>query len=146
MHNILVVWNTYSECQEVKCITLELFNDLFWQVDSGFFLEIDVKIVGKSIRDRVSLIKWRRQRIVLGRNGKTEESNTKTEAQNLLQVPSTAPPLGGPPSLPSETEELQTEAVSLVCSAPTSATTATRERQLDVEISTQKMIKIFFPQ
>lgn len=145
MHNMLVVWNTYSECQEVKFITSELFNDLFWQVDSGFFLEIDVKIVGKSIRDRVSLIKWRRQRIVLGRNGKTEESITKTEAQNLLQVPSTGPPLGGPPSLPSETEELQTEAVSLVCSAPTSATTATSERQLDIEISTQKMIG-FFPQ
>ncbi|KAG1949951.1 serine/threonine-protein kinase WNK2 [Pimephales promelas] len=89
-------------------------------VESGFFLEVDVKIVGKSIRDRVSLIKWRRQRIV--RNGKTEESMTKTEAQNLLQVPSTGPP---PPGLPSETEELQTEAVSLVCSAPTSATTAT---------------------
>ncbi|XP_077060057.1 serine/threonine-protein kinase WNK2 isoform X2 [Siphateles boraxobius] len=94
-------------------------------VESGFFLEIDVKIVGKSIRDRVSLIKWRRQRIVLGRNGKTEEIITKTEAQHLLQVPSTGPPLGGPPSLPSETEELQTEEVSLVCSAPTSATTAT---------------------
>lgn len=109
-----------------------MFNDLFWQVESGFFLEIDVKIVGKSIRDRVSLIKWRRQRIVSGHNGKTEESSTKTETQNLLQVPSTGPPLGGPPSLPSETDELQTEAVSLVCSAPTSAATATRERQLDV--------------
>ncbi|XP_067243944.1 serine/threonine-protein kinase WNK2 isoform X3 [Chanodichthys erythropterus] len=94
-------------------------------VESGFFLEIDVKIVGKSIRDRVSLIKWRRQRIVSGHNGKTEESSTKTETQNLLQVPSTGPPLGGPPSLPSETEELQTEAVSLVCSVPTSAATAT---------------------
>ncbi|KAF4107294.1 hypothetical protein G5714_011658 [Onychostoma macrolepis] len=94
-------------------------------VDSGFFLEIDVKIVGKSIRDRVSLIKWRRQRSASARNGKTEERSTKTQAQNILQVPSTAPPVGGPPSLPSETEELQTEAVSLICSAPTSATTAT---------------------
>ncbi|KAK2874902.1 hypothetical protein Q8A67_022055 [Cirrhinus molitorella] len=92
-------------------------------VDSGFFLETDVKIVGKSIRDRVSLIKWRRQRNVSGRNGKTEERSTKT--QNLLQVPSTGPPVAGPPSLPPETEELQTEAVSLVCSAPSSATTAT---------------------
>ncbi|XP_050978821.1 LOW QUALITY PROTEIN: serine/threonine-protein kinase WNK2 [Labeo rohita] len=92
-------------------------------VESGFFLEIDVKIVGKSIRDRVSLIKWRRQRNASGRNGKTEERSTKT--QNLLQVPSTGPPVAGPPSLPSEPEELQTEAVSLVCSAPTSATTAT---------------------
>ncbi|XP_016350057.1 serine/threonine-protein kinase WNK2 isoform X3 [Sinocyclocheilus anshuiensis] len=93
-------------------------------VDSGFFLEIDVKIVGKSIRDRVSLIKWRRQRSASASNGKTEERSTKTQAQNLLQVPSTGPPVGGPPSLPSETE-LQTEAVSLICSAPTSATTAT---------------------
>uniref|UniRef100_A0A8C2FMU6 non-specific serine/threonine protein kinase n=1 Tax=Cyprinus carpio TaxID=7962 RepID=A0A8C2FMU6_CYPCA len=88
-------------------------------VDSGFFLEIDVKIVGKSIRDRVSLIKWRRQRNASGHNGKTEERSTKTETQNLLQVPSTRPPVVGPPSLPSETEELQTEAVSLVCSATT---------------------------
>ncbi|XP_059385768.1 serine/threonine-protein kinase WNK2-like isoform X2 [Carassius carassius] len=88
-------------------------------VDSGFFLEIDVKIVGKSIRDRVSLIKWRRQRNALGHNGKTEERSTKTETQNILQVPSTRPPVGGPPSLPSEREELQTEAFSLVCSATT---------------------------
>ncbi|XP_056324678.1 serine/threonine-protein kinase WNK2 isoform X4 [Danio aesculapii] len=94
-------------------------------VDSGFFLEIDVKIVSKSIRDRVSLIKWRRQRIVSGCNGKTEECSTKTETQHLLQVPSTGPPVGGPPSLPSETEELQPEAVSMVCSVPTSETTAT---------------------
>ncbi|XP_016422343.1 serine/threonine-protein kinase WNK2-like isoform X3 [Sinocyclocheilus rhinocerous] len=94
-------------------------------VDSGFFLEIDVKIVGKSIRDRVSLIKWRRQRNASGHNGKTEERGSKTETQNILQVPSTRPPVVGPPSLQSETEELQTEAVSLVCSAPTSATTAT---------------------
>ncbi|XP_026077618.1 serine/threonine-protein kinase WNK2-like isoform X2 [Carassius auratus] len=92
-------------------------------VDSGFFLEIDVKIVGKSIRDRVSLIKWRRQRNALGHNGKTEERSTKTETQNLLQVPSTKPPVDGPPSLPSEREELQTEAFSLVCSA----TTATQD-------------------
>jgi len=109
-------------------------HDLFWQVESGFFLEVDVKIVGKSIRDRVSLIKWRRQRIV--RNGKTEESMTKTEAQNLLQVPSTGPP---PPGLPSETEELQTEAVSLVCSAPTSATTATREK-LDEMLNYSRLV------
>lgn len=101
-------------------------------MDSGFFLEIDVKIVSKSIRDRVSLIKWRRQRSASAHNEKTEERSTKTQAQNLLQLPSTGPPVGGPPSLPSETEDLQTEAISLMCSAPTSATTATRERQLQI--------------
>ncbi|XP_037134832.1 serine/threonine-protein kinase WNK2 isoform X5 [Syngnathus acus] len=31
-------------------------------VDSGFFHDSDVKTVGKSIRDRVALIKWRRER------------------------------------------------------------------------------------
>nr|XP_046190718.1 serine/threonine-protein kinase WNK2-like isoform X10 [Oncorhynchus gorbuscha] len=34
-------------------------------VESGFFHESDAKIVGKSIRDRVALIKWRRARSVL---------------------------------------------------------------------------------
>ncbi|XP_048067110.1 serine/threonine-protein kinase WNK2-like isoform X7 [Megalobrama amblycephala] len=33
-------------------------------VESGFFHESDAKIVGKSIRDRVALIKWRRERTV----------------------------------------------------------------------------------
>ncbi|XP_077073772.1 serine/threonine-protein kinase WNK2 isoform X6 [Siphateles boraxobius] len=33
-------------------------------VESGFFHESDAKIVGKSIRDRVALIKWRRARTV----------------------------------------------------------------------------------
>nr|XP_057907847.1 serine/threonine-protein kinase WNK2 isoform X3 [Doryrhamphus excisus] len=44
-------------------------------VESGFFHESDAKTVGKSIRDRVALIKWRRERTVStanqmdGRNG-----------------------------------------------------------------------------
>ncbi|XP_062855236.1 serine/threonine-protein kinase WNK2-like [Trichomycterus rosablanca] len=33
-------------------------------VESGFFHDSDAKIVGKSIRDRVALIKWRRERTV----------------------------------------------------------------------------------
>lgn len=33
-------------------------------MDSGFFHESDGKTVGKSIRDRVALIKWRRERTV----------------------------------------------------------------------------------
>ncbi|XP_059378823.1 LOW QUALITY PROTEIN: serine/threonine-protein kinase WNK2-like [Carassius carassius] len=32
-------------------------------VESGFFHESDAKIVGKSLRDRVALIKWRRERM-----------------------------------------------------------------------------------
>ncbi|XP_026130780.1 serine/threonine-protein kinase WNK2-like isoform X2 [Carassius auratus] len=105
-------------------------------VDSGFFLETDVKIVGKSIRDRVSLIKWRRQRSASASNGKIEERRIKTQAQNLLQVPSTGPPVGGPPSLQSETEELQTEAVSLICSPQISAATATPDSSADSTVVT----------
>ncbi|XP_047203136.1 serine/threonine-protein kinase WNK2 isoform X10 [Girardinichthys multiradiatus] len=57
-------------------------------VESGFFLECDVKIVGKSIRDRVALIKWRRARTG-SPNGNSE---VKKLQQNLLQVPGTGPP------------------------------------------------------
>lgn len=106
------------------------------QVDSGFFLESDVKIVGKSIRDRVALIKWRRQRVVSGRDGQTDESGTKTETQNLLQVPSTGPPAGGAAGPPPETEEPTSEPISLVRSGPTSATTATREEKYVILINT----------
>ncbi|XP_061909540.1 serine/threonine-protein kinase WNK2 isoform X2 [Entelurus aequoreus] len=37
-------------------------------VESGFFHESDAKTVGKSIRDRVALIKWRRERTVSAAN------------------------------------------------------------------------------
>ncbi|KAM4741483.1 serine/threonine-protein kinase WNK2 [Anableps anableps] len=57
-------------------------------VESGFFLECDVKIVGKSIRDRVALITWRRARTG-SPNGNSE---VKKMQQNLLQVPGTGPP------------------------------------------------------
>lgn len=57
-------------------------------MESGFFLECDVKIVGKSIRDRVALIKWRRARTG-SPNGNSE---VKKLQQNLLQVPGTGPP------------------------------------------------------
>lgn len=92
------------------------------QVDSGFFLDSDVKVISKSIRDRVALIKWRRQRIVSGSDEQTEKIVTKTETQNLLQAPSTGLPAGGP-----ETEELQSEPITLVGRGPVSGTTATRE-------------------
>ncbi|XP_040264731.1 serine/threonine-protein kinase WNK2 [Bufo bufo] len=51
-------------------------------VESGFFHESDVKIVGKSIRDRVALIQWRRSRI-------REESGDPEglEQMNVPQIP-----------------------------------------------------------
>ncbi|KAM4023179.1 serine/threonine-protein kinase WNK2 isoform 10-T11 [Anomaloglossus baeobatrachus] len=50
-------------------------------VESGFFHENDVKIVGKSIRDRVALIQWRRARI--------REENASPEGLEQMNVPQT---------------------------------------------------------
>lgn len=59
-------------------------------MESGFFLECDVKIVGKSIKDRVALIKWRRVRT--GSPNANSEAAGKKMKQNLLQVPGTGAP------------------------------------------------------
>lgn len=49
-----------------------------------------MKIVGKSIRDRVALIKWRRVRT--GSPNANSEAAGKKVQQNLLQVPGTGAP------------------------------------------------------
>ncbi|CAL8402396.1 unnamed protein product [Arctogadus glacialis] len=58
-------------------------------VESGFFLESDAKIVAKSIRDRVALIKWRRERTVAPGEGKPPAK--KRQAADVLRVPGAAP-------------------------------------------------------
>ncbi|XP_066527156.1 serine/threonine-protein kinase WNK2 isoform X2 [Hoplias malabaricus] len=94
-------------------------------VESGFFLECDVKLVSKSIRDRVALIKWRRERVVTGKECETKGKGTKTLVQNLLQVPATGlSPQGGThtPHTPhvthTEAEEPEAEPMTLVCNIP----------------------------
>ncbi|XP_072308453.1 serine/threonine-protein kinase WNK2 [Eucyclogobius newberryi] len=81
-------------------------------VESGIFLDCDVKIVSKSIRDRVALIKWRRERRVTVTNGDT----VKKPQSNLLQVPGAVPPLAP------DFEEQEAEPQTVVCSVPTIAT------------------------
>uniref|UniRef100_A0AAV2LIZ3 non-specific serine/threonine protein kinase n=1 Tax=Knipowitschia caucasica TaxID=637954 RepID=A0AAV2LIZ3_KNICA len=78
-------------------------------VESGFFLDCDVKIVSKSIRDRVALIKWKRERRVTVMNGEV----AKKQQSNLLQVPGAAPPVAP------DCEEQEAEPLTLVCSVPT---------------------------
>uniref|UniRef100_A0A8C2D0K7 non-specific serine/threonine protein kinase n=1 Tax=Cyprinus carpio TaxID=7962 RepID=A0A8C2D0K7_CYPCA len=69
-------------------------------VESGFFHESDAKIVGKSLRDRVALIKWRRERTV---------------PRASQAVPGeTGPVLCEPPGLP-EPEEPEVDQHVLVC-------------------------------
>ncbi|XP_076013088.1 serine/threonine-protein kinase WNK2 isoform X10 [Genypterus blacodes] len=89
-------------------------------VDSGFFLDCDVKVVGKSIRDRVSLIKWRRERTVPP--GDSEVAVKKSQ-QNLLQVPCTSVPQGAALAT-TDHEDPEMEKQILLCTVPalTSAT------------------------
>ncbi|XP_071349103.1 serine/threonine-protein kinase WNK2 isoform X5 [Trachinotus anak] len=83
-------------------------------VESGFFLDCDVKIVGKSIRDRVALIKWRRERTVSPGNGEVQ--------QNLLQVPSTGVPQGATLAT-TDYEDQEVEPQTLTCTVPTTTST-----------------------
>ncbi|XP_035518595.1 serine/threonine-protein kinase WNK2 [Morone saxatilis] len=89
-------------------------------VESGFFLDCDVKIVGKSIRDRVALIKWRRERTVSPGNG---EAAVKKTQQNLLQVPGTSVPQAATLAT-TDYEDQEVEQQTLICTVPatTSAT------------------------
>ncbi|XP_027134687.1 serine/threonine-protein kinase WNK2 isoform X6 [Larimichthys crocea] len=90
-------------------------------VESGFFLDCDVKIVGKSIRDRVALIKWRRERTVSPGNG---EPAVKKTQQNLLQVPGTGVQQAAT-LVTTDYEDQEVEQQTLICTVPaTSSTTS----------------------
>ncbi|XP_059185906.1 serine/threonine-protein kinase WNK2 [Centropristis striata] len=107
-------------------------------VESGFFLDSDVKIVGKSIRDRVALIKWRRERTVSPGNG---EVAVKKPQQNLLQVPGTVAPQA-PALATTEFEDQEAEQQTLICTVPaitstTSDTGVSSTMQLD-ELNNQQ--------
>ncbi|XP_060691546.1 serine/threonine-protein kinase WNK2 isoform X4 [Hemiscyllium ocellatum] len=73
-------------------------------IDSGFFQECDAKTVAKSIRDRVALIKWRRERcqqvIVIS----AQRETTELERQKDCFHPVTCTPQSGL-QIPSELEE-----------------------------------------
>uniref|UniRef100_A0AAY4ABY0 non-specific serine/threonine protein kinase n=1 Tax=Denticeps clupeoides TaxID=299321 RepID=A0AAY4ABY0_9TELE len=88
-----------------ECVAQEM-------VESGFFLESDVKVVGKSIRDRVALIKWRRQRTISESSEGTGESKGQEVSKgqdNLVQVPPAGMLHAGPAAFPSDTEDPEQE-------------------------------------
>ncbi|KAK7884862.1 hypothetical protein WMY93_027985 [Mugilogobius chulae] len=84
-------------------------------VESGFFHESDVKTVGKSIRDRVALIKWRRERTVSA----------------SLQQDRTLGVLSQGASAKTEPEEPDLDHHSRLCNLPTSTTSVTSDSTLD---------------
>ncbi|KAM9475128.1 serine/threonine-protein kinase WNK2 [Clarias gariepinus] len=88
-------------------------------VESGFFHESDAKIVGKSIRDRVALIKWRRERTVS--SAMQSDVGHAPQAQvSLGSVPTVCEPIC--PSEAEETEADQHANLGLLSSSTTSAT------------------------
>lgn len=91
----------------------------FCQVESGFFHESDAKTVGKSIRDRVTLIKWRRERTV----SSAMQSNMTQTVQAQVppgSVPTVCEPVGM--LEPEETEAGQHGSLAQMSSSATSAT------------------------
>ncbi|XP_077939193.1 serine/threonine-protein kinase WNK2 isoform X13 [Gasterosteus aculeatus] len=98
-------------------------------VESGFFHESDAKTVGKSIRDRVALIKWRR-----GRTVSAAATVNRGDGGHRVQV---TPPLGigagvahvGPPSL--EPDEPEADQHNRLRNLPASGTSVTSDGTLD---------------
>ncbi|KAM9506165.1 serine/threonine-protein kinase WNK2-like isoform 9-T9 [Salvelinus alpinus] len=96
-------------------------------VESGFFHESDAKIVGKSIRDRVALIKWRRERSVLagppvdiGEAGLGAQS-TPAQGASAGATQAVQPPLLEP----------EADQHARLCNLPASATSVTSDSTFD---------------
>ncbi|XP_077582522.1 serine/threonine-protein kinase WNK2 isoform X1 [Stigmatopora nigra] len=102
-------------------------------VESGFFLDCDVKVVGKSIRDRVALIKWRRERTVPLGNG---EVSVKKTQQNLLQVPGQQDTTFATTEFDDQDVEQQT----LICTVPVTTST-TSDIGMNSAIQSDDLIK-----
>lgn len=94
------------------------------QIDSGFFHENDLKIVAKSIRDRVALILWRRERIwprMQVEERRDSEGVDKLKAPQAQQVQVTYLSHTGPQIL-SEPEEPEADQHPFQQNLPTSVT------------------------
>ncbi|XP_040904928.1 serine/threonine-protein kinase WNK2 isoform X2 [Toxotes jaculatrix] len=94
-------------------------------VESGFFHESDAKTVGKSIRDRVALIKWRRERTVSAAAVAVDqgEGGQKVQVTPSQGISVGAAHVGQPPLL--EPEEPEADQHTRLCNLPASATSVT---------------------
>ncbi|XP_076994436.1 LOW QUALITY PROTEIN: serine/threonine-protein kinase WNK2 [Tamandua tetradactyla] len=103
-------------------------------VDSGFFHESDVKIVAKSIRDRVALIQWRRERTWPAlRSQEPRDMGSPDRArgpQAPLQVQVTYHTQGGGPG-PPEPEEPEADQHLFLPTLPASATSLASDSTRD---------------
>ncbi|NWR79351.1 WNK2 kinase, partial [Centropus unirufus] len=102
-------------------------------IDSGFFHENDLKIVAKSIRDRVALILWRRERIwprMQSEERRDSECLEKSKAPHAQQVQVTYLPHTGHHVL-SESEEPEADQHPFQQNLPTSATSVASDSTFD---------------
>ncbi|CAM2116798.1 unnamed protein product [Caretta caretta] len=102
-------------------------------VDSGFFHESDVKIVAKSIRDRVALIQWRRERIwpmIQSEDHQVSESLEKLKVPQAQQVQVTYLSHTGQQTL-SELEEPEADQHLFQHNLPTSVTSVASDSTFD---------------
>ncbi|XP_067400198.1 serine/threonine-protein kinase WNK2 isoform X3 [Emydura macquarii macquarii] len=102
-------------------------------VDSGFFHESDVKIVAKSIRDRVALIQWRRERIwpiIQSEDRQVSECLEKLKVPQAQQVQVTYLSHTGQQTL-SELEEPEVDQHLFQHNLPTSVTSVASDSTFD---------------
>uniref|UniRef100_A0A8C7T125 non-specific serine/threonine protein kinase n=1 Tax=Oncorhynchus mykiss TaxID=8022 RepID=A0A8C7T125_ONCMY len=99
-------------------------------VESGFFHESDAKIVGKSIRDRVALIKWRRERTVSALPPVNQgEAGLRAQATLAQGTSAGATQAGQPPLI--EPNEPEADQHDRLCNLPASATSVTSDSTFD---------------
>ncbi|XP_058025945.1 serine/threonine-protein kinase WNK2 isoform X5 [Ahaetulla prasina] len=102
-------------------------------VDAGFFHESDVKIIAKSIRDRVALIQWRRERIwpmLHSEDHREPESLEKTKATQAQPLQITHPSHAGH-QIPSEPDEPEVDQHLSQQNLPTSITSLASDSTFD---------------
>ncbi|KAM8753861.1 serine/threonine-protein kinase WNK2 isoform 5-T5 [Acanthopagrus schlegelii] len=98
-------------------------------VESGFFHESDAKTVGKSIRDRVALIKWRRERTVSAAAAMDQgEGGHRVQMTPSQSISAGAPHVGQPLLEPDDPEADQHNRLR---NLPASATSVTSDSTLD---------------
>ncbi|XP_040008849.1 serine/threonine-protein kinase WNK2 isoform X10 [Xiphias gladius] len=99
-------------------------------VESGLFHESDGKTVGKSIRDRVALIKWRRERTVSAAAAVDQvEGGHRVQMTPSQGISAGAAHVGQPPL--QEPEEQEAEQHNRLHNLPTSATSVTSDSTVD---------------
>ncbi|XP_026576687.1 serine/threonine-protein kinase WNK2 [Pseudonaja textilis] len=102
-------------------------------VDAGFFHESDVKIIAKSIRDRVALIQWRRERIwpmLHSEDHCDPESLEKTKATQAQPLQITHLSHAGH-QIPSEPDEPEVDQQLSQQNLPTSITSLASDSTFD---------------